>query len=198
MQRLKQYLLGFAGLAIIGLGLWGLFLVARWFWHVFIGLRPEIAAAMVAAVATVIVSVATVTVGKYLERRAEIEQELRRQKRPVYEDFIQLWFDILLGEKVGKKPTPEKELLSRLNGFTQSFLVWGSDDVIKEWTTMRLMFVGADSEDPESASPETLRQFGKVLAAIRRDIGHRNKGINEVTLLSLFINDAPQVLGAAK
>jgi len=51
----------------------------RWFFN---GVNPTVTAAIVAGVATTVVSVLTVVIGRYLERRSAIEAEIRKSKTP--------------------------------------------------------------------------------------------------------------------
>src|SRR5665647_1366793 len=51
----------------------------RWFFN---GVNPTVTAAIVAGVATTVVSVFTVVIGRYLERRSAIEAEIRKSKTP--------------------------------------------------------------------------------------------------------------------
>ncbi len=53
----------------------------------FSGLEAKYRAALVAAAGTVIVSVMSAVVSRYLEARATLRKELREKKIPVYEDL---------------------------------------------------------------------------------------------------------------
>lgn len=78
--------------------------------------------AFVTAGATIYAALRT----KSAERLKEIEQELRKQKAPIYEGFS----DFLLG-KVLKNEASEDELKEFIVNFSQKMLVWGGDNVIK-------------------------------------------------------------------
>ncbi len=54
--------------------------------------------------------------------------------------------------------------------FSPSFLTWGSDEVIKHWSDFRRAAVANDSLT-------ILANFEKLLLIIRKDIGHKNKGL---------------------
>jgi hypothetical protein len=104
---------------------------------VFAGLNPNVSAAIVAAVATVTVSVLTVIVGKALETRALINKELREKKSLVYEDFLKLWFKLAFGAKAGEAPVDEKEMIRSMSDLTQRLMVWGSNEVVTAWAVFR-------------------------------------------------------------
>jgi hypothetical protein len=155
-------------------------------WRLFRGLQKEVAAALVAGTATVLVSVASVTVGRVLQRRQESDQAIREQKIPMYEEFVGFWFGYMMSAKTGSTPTTE-EVLDFMRRFTQTLMVWGSDDVIKLWSEWRKPF--ASGNPPEGAT--ALFEFEKLLLAIRREFGHKNKGLETGSLLGLFVNDLP-------
>lgn len=80
-------------IVVIGLCI-ALWYIAFGLWKVFSGLQKEIAA-LVAASATILVAVFSVTGAKYYERKQAIEQELRQRKIPIYENFIKFLFKFL-------------------------------------------------------------------------------------------------------
>lgn len=158
--------------------------------RVFRGLQKEVAAALIAGTATVLVSVGSVVLGRYLQRRQEIEQSIREQKIPMYEEFVGFWFMFMMQSKFDN-PIPEAEVLDYMMKFTKTLMVWGSDDVIVKWSAWRNMFASGTPADPAV----TLFEFESVLLAIRREFGHKNRGFQKGSLLSLFVNDLPAVSG---
>lgn len=190
----KQILLGLlflaAFVALAGFLLWTLF-------RAFITLPPEIATAIIAGSATILVSVLTLVLSKQWERRLEIEQEHRKQKLPIYEEFMAFWFKVLLSHKPGMNPVSEEEMVEFFSTFTQKLIVWGSDEVLKEYSTFRRQsYVLA--EQPSSAHLEPLLIFEQPLYAIRSDVGHKNRDLKLGDLLALFITDVDRVLEQAE
>lgn len=92
-------------------------------YEVFIGLPKEVGAPIIAAFATIVVSVITVTGGKYLEKKITVEKELREKKIPVYTDFMEFLFKILVNTREDK-PLDEKEILKFMESFTKNLLFW--------------------------------------------------------------------------
>ena len=71
--------------------------------------------------------------------------------------------------------------------FAPSFITWGSDEVILLWSNFRKVAASSDSH-------ATLDSFERLLLVIRKDIGHKNKGIDQNrTLLAAFINDLDSI-----
>jgi hypothetical protein len=153
-------------------------------WQVFVGLPKELAVAVVAGSVTILVSVFSLIGSKYFERRREIEQEHRKQKMPIYEEFMTFWLRVLLAGRPGQIPVPQEEVIQFMTTFTQKMIIWGSDNVVKEHANFRRQV----TKNPENAIT-TLLLFEKLLYAMRADIGHQNKGLANADLLSLFVND---------
>lgn len=171
---------------LLGLA-YGIFRVVRFAVGELNALQPEVAAAITAAVATVLVSVATVTASRVFERRQQVEREIRAQKIPIYEEFIGFWFRSLQGEKAGLKAPTNQETMEFMLNFTQNIMMWGSDDVLRKWSHWRRRY-GVES-GPTTDSSQVLFEFEQLLLAIRRDTGHSNRDLKRGDLLGLFIND---------
>lgn len=153
-------------------------------------LPPEVSTTIIAGVFTVLVSVLSVTIGKYLERKRVIKNEIRQQKIPIYEAFTNFSFDIFMSEKKGQPKKTEKEMTKYFNDFTYQLIIWGSDDVISAWSDFKQDTIKDTKIKPEDRdSLKTMYGFEKVLLAIRKDTGHKNKGFTQGSLLRLFIND---------
>lgn len=156
-------------------------------WKVFVSPNKEVAVAIVAAVVTILISVFSVIAAKYYERRTSVELEIRGQKIPIYEEFINFIFKIWFQEKLTGKKLTEKEMIKFLNAFTQKLILWGSDEVLKKWSKFRVKLI---NEKFAQAEPhELLFDIEEILLAIRIDTGHKNKNLSRGDILGLFIND---------
>jgi len=173
-QFILQLIVLLALLACLGAGAWGA-------WKALTRLSPQVSTAVIAGVVTVLVSVFSVLWSKRVDKQREIEQEQRKQKIPVYEEFIAFLFRILLADKLGDQPVTEKEMMKFVSGFAQKILVWGSDDVLAAYAVFRRL--------GDTSSVQTVLAIEKLLFAIRADVGHRNKNLRTGDLLSIFVND---------
>lgn len=84
----------------------------------------------------------------------------------------------------------EEEMLTFIKKFTPSFMVWGSDDVLAAWSRFRRLSITAMSKDPA----ESLWAFEDLILAIRKDLGHSNRGLTRGVVLGLFVNDIDSIL----
>ena len=181
MKKILSFITGL--LLIIGIG-YGFYSLINYLIEVLTSLQKEVAAAIIAAMATIIVSILSITIGKYYERKMVIEKELREQKIPMYEDFIKFLFDLLLSDKVEGKQMTQGEMIVFFNEFTQRLIVWGSDEVVSQWSNYRRKI----SQNPTDTKT-SMFELERLLLVIRKDAGHKNKNIHQGGLLSLFIND---------
>ena len=187
MKRIK--VIGSAILALsvtAGLG-YLLYLGFKAFVLFLASLDSTFAAALVAASATVVVSVLSVLVANYLDRRAEISNSLRQQQIAVYQAIIGLSFNIQYGDKLGKKFT-EQELLQRFADMMPQLVTWGDAGVIKSFTTFR-----RDARSSGGAI-STMFAMEEVYRAIRKDLGHDDNRLKKGDILGLFINDIDKYL----
>lgn len=181
MKKIFNFILGL--ILIIGIG-YGFYSAINYLIEILMSLQKEVAAAIIAAMATIIVSILSITIGKYYEQKIVIEKELREEKIPMYEDFIKFLLNLLLSNKVEGKQMTQDEMVTFFNKFTQKLIVWGSDEVVSQWSKYRRKI----TQNPADTKTSMI-ELEKLLLAIRKDTGHKNKAIHQGELLGLFIND---------
>lgn len=160
-------------------------------WQALTRLAPEVGAAFLLAAGTAIASVVAVVVAKWWERRAQIEQQHRQQKIPVYDKYMGFWFGMLMSGKPGAAALPEEQMAEFNREFTKQLITWGSDEVLREYVAFRRKVMAWG----KGVSPtEGVLAFESLLLAIRSDLGHANKGLVQGDLLSLFITDIDERL----
>lgn len=123
---------------------------------------------------------------KQADKEKEIEQELRKQKAPIYEDFSDFLFKILKATKSNTEVS-EVEMLEFIVKFNQKLIVWGGDNVIKAWTDFRF-------QSTQGNGYSVLFSVEDILFAIRLDMGHSNKNLKRGDLLRIFINDYDEAI----
>jgi hypothetical protein len=185
----KQFVNGLVGLVVLAGACVGLALAAKWgLGWLFDGVDPTISAAIVAAAATTVVSVASVAFGRYFERQRQIEVEIRERKIPMYKDMVQGLLDGILNSKDSDN-TAALEALFRL--LTPQLVTWASDDVIGAWTRFK-------RQSGDGAPIDVMFQFEEVLKAVRIDLGHKSGDLAKGDLLGLFVNDIQDHLPSTK
>jgi hypothetical protein len=164
---------------------------------------PEaIAAAVIAASATVLVSVFGTLATKHLERRQEIERqqrerklEIERQQRErkleVYQQFMDYQFAAMQGVRSEMDAAERTELDRAFHvSFAKNLISWGSEDIIKEYGAW------VKWDDPEASGD--ILGLEKILLAIREDLGYTNKELEAGDLLKTFLEGVDELLAARK
>lgn len=187
-QQQKSSVLGFVLLIIlVGLLVFGIY-------KLFSSAAPQVAAAIVAGSATVLVSVLSLILSRRWERQRDLEQEIRQKKIPIYEDFMEFWFRLFHGGKAGVNPPTVEEITKFFITFPEKLIIWGPDELIKGYAEFRRQHFMVPIENPP---PEKVREmlldFEKLLYTLRIDIGHKNEKLRPTDLLSLFMTDIEEL-----
>lgn len=185
-QRSRTALHLTLGLVVVGGGTWLAFLVIRSTARFMTGIDTDLAKAIVAAAATLIASVVALAGSKAYEARSNIRRELRERKTPVYEDIVKTLFQAMFAGTIFNKQIPEKELKRFFAVTTERLTIWGSDDLLLAWGDFKTRM----ARNPEN--PTFLLE--DLLLAIRKDLGHRNRGLERGSILRLFITDVGEHL----
>ncbi|MBC7782752.1 MAG: hypothetical protein H7144_02850 [Burkholderiales bacterium] len=183
-QAARQRWLGIFGLVLLGAIGYGCFIAVRAAFHVIDSMKSDIAMAIIAAGATVLVSILSILLGKVYEARERIQNQHREKKVPVYEELIQFISRVLSGEKIGTAPTQEEIIKF---GFNQKMMVWGADEVLLAW--VKWLRAISDAEVLKADPLKGLFLYEELILAIRRDLGHKNKSLKRGDVLRLFVND---------
>ncbi len=186
-QNKKQTIFGFF---LLGLLMLLFYLLVAKIWSIFSSVDPRLGAGLVAASATILVSVISVFVSKHLERRAETLTHLRDKKTPTYEKIINFIFSVTFAEKLEKEKPKEKEIIEFMAEITPELIVWGSDEMLDAFHKFKTGSIKL-SEEKNQSPYAILIMVEEFLLAIRKDLGHKNKSLSRGKILGLFINDLP-------
>lgn len=105
-------------------------------WYVVTNAPAAVAAAVIAASATVLVSVFGTLASKHLERKQELEKEHRERKLEVYKQFMDYQFATMQGVRSGMNAAKRREFDRAFReSFPQNLISWGSEDIIKSTET---------------------------------------------------------------
>lgn len=180
MNRLKTFLLGLVGIAILA----GLAALVGWVVYAFFqylsSVPKELGAALVAAAATILVATVTVMVGRYYERRKELDALYREKKTEIYDEFLKEFFTLFWG--AGETDAAaEKDLVPFLREFTRKLVLWSGPEVIEAFVAWKDHLAKGT---PDAKSIFLTEAF---LLAIRRDLRHSNRGLRKGFFARLFL-----------
>ncbi|WP_297868475.1 hypothetical protein [uncultured Flavobacterium sp.] len=146
--------------------------------------NPNILVAIIGSTVTII----GYFISRYLEKKKLIEQQIREQKLPVYDEFVEFLFKILKDNKSNKKLS-EKELIDLFYSLNKKSILWLSDNSLKAYKEWRIKTINLSDNNSENAGVEVMALLEKMLFEFRKDIGHKNQNLKSGDILSLFIND---------
>ncbi|BFM39948.1 hypothetical protein [Synechocystis sp. LKSZ1] len=117
----------------------------------------------------------------------QIRNEQKPKKTEIYDKVINFFFDSILATRLGQQPKKEEEIVivKELAEMTPDLILWASDDVLNLYIKFRQMA----SSNIQNASSSPISIFGQLLLAMRKDLGHQNQQIDEVSILGIFVND---------
>jgi len=113
-----------------------------------------------------------------LERRLAVERQLSDRKYDVYVTLMNTYLDVMKAGRTNK-PLDQEDLTDRMNNIAKELILYGSDEVYKEYLAWTEIGRGG---------MVSVKQLGKIVAAIRKDMNPRSK-VTDEEVLRLFIND---------
>lgn len=192
---MKNFINLIIGLGSIGLVVYGVFKSISWFYNQVLSVDPRISAALITGLIAIIGTSLTITIPRYYQKRMEIDSHLRDKKSETYKLLVELLFRILMNGKADK-PLKDKEVIREMSKFTENLILWGSEDVMKSYIAYRKYFMSR--KFGEEMTLEAIEKMENLLLVIRKDMGHKNKSLQQGDILSLFINDIDEVLEKLK
>jgi hypothetical protein len=157
--------------------------VAGWF----VAAEGPVAEAAIGAAASVIVAAATVIVTKSMEARRELRKELRAMYRDTYELFTRTLFELMKVEKASPGAGPSDEGTNLMFEFGRSVMLNGSDKAVKQWSHWRRTY-GQPGVQASTSAVGMMRAMVAIMMTMRRDFGHKNRGLSEEDLAAIFLN----------
>jgi len=154
-------------------------------------INSDVSKALISAVVAVVGAAVTISLGKVIELRVQIKQDVRAKKIPIYEKQIQLIFDFMFASQRGHKQMSTPQLTNAFSNFTEKLIIWGDSAVIKAWQDFRLHKWG---EGGKEVSVIGFQKFEAFIKALRKDIGNDNRNLKDGDLLKLFINDYEETM----
>jgi hypothetical protein len=106
----------------------------------------------------------------------QIRNDQKGKKIEIYEKVINLFFDLILADKLGKQPKTETQMTQEFANLTPDLILWASDDVLN-------LFIRFRQGDGQ------ILILGQLLLAMRKDLGHQNNGMSDTSILGTFVND---------
>ncbi len=172
--------LGLALLLLGGIG-WGIVWAVRGV-AAYVGTIPkELGAPIIAAVATVLVATLTVVVGKYFERKKELDALHREKKTEAYDDFLKKFFEFYFS---GGSDVDKQDLVPFFRDFSRQLVLWAGPEVIEAFLAWKDHLAKGT---PDAKSIFLTEDF---LLAIRKDLRHTNRRIRRGLFARMFLQNS--------
>jgi hypothetical protein len=180
--RAGQLILGFILIAVLGAAGWYL---VSWLFRSLLGLDKTLSSAIIAAFVAVFSLIFA-----YWKEREKARQEVHRERKvEAYSIFFDMVFKIL---RDSKRPegTPSyaesSELHEELFQIMRGVLAYGSPNVVLAMGRWRL--------DAGINSNMQIKLIGDILLAMRKDLGLSNRGLTNINIHQIYVNDDVEAL----
>lgn len=191
MQRYKSLTLSLFGFALLIAVVGGAGWLIYQFFQYISAVPKELGAALVAAATTIIVATATVMIGRYYERRKELDALYRDKKTEIYDEFLNEFFGLFFDAGEVRAESTEKDLVSFLREFTRKLILWSGPEVIEAFVAWK-DHLGKGTPDAQS-----IFLTEAFLRAIRNDLRHSNSGLRRGFFAKLFLKEGNLFLALA-
>lgn len=161
----------------------GAYFLMQWFST----LQREVATAIITGFGAVVISIVSVLLSKHYERKRSIEEAQRAKKAEIYEDLLKFVFSHVFASKFPDQVPSEVDGMNFFNTFTQRAIVWGSDDVLKQYARWKFSMNNPDQNS-------LVFEMEKLFFEIRKDMGHKNAGLRRGDILKIFTPDIEEHL----
>jgi hypothetical protein len=91
----------------------------------------ELGAALVAGATTIIVATITVMVGRYFERKKELDALYRDKKTEVYDEFLKTFFQIWFSGDRTAEGESDPEVVKLFRDFSVKLVLWSGPEVLE-------------------------------------------------------------------
>ena len=186
INKLKKAASPILGFIIIGCIVYGLYWVGINLIGILVILKPEVIAAIIGAMATVLVGLSAVIISSKQSKQRDIDESHRAKKVEMYEGFLEAVSGIMAktNKNVSKKGLSDQELVDYLVEFKTDLLLWGSPKVIKYFLEFNKL---------ASKPDKVFTAVDNLYKAIREDIGLSNRGLDGHELVKMYLTDPEEL-----
>ena len=178
MAAFKKILFKFIPFLVLFIFIFLIYWLVSKTWHELRAIDEKLAIAMVTAATTIIASTLTVVIGRYYERKKDIEAHFRDKKLEIYDDFLKEFFKIM------ECPEDQDKMVSFLREWQRKMILWGGQEVLKKYVEWM------DKLKSGEADAQAMWLTEDFFRAIRKDLGHSSLHLPKGTFIYLILRDA--------
>ena len=159
---------------------------ARTIWRELVAIKPELAIAVVAAVATLLGSTFTVMLGRHFERKKDIEAHFRAEKIKIYDEFLAELFKLFHSGGEGTDG-----MVAFLREWQRKLVLWGGSNVLVAY----FRWMNRLKSAPDA---QTMFLMDEFFRALRADVGQNSSGLAKGAFANLVLRRGDFFLEQAK
>ncbi|WP_079243199.1 hypothetical protein [Chryseobacterium indologenes] len=106
------------------------------------------------------------------EKIKNIENQLSESKFKVYSELVHIIFDVIAGDKAGKKIS-NQDLVKRILEIKKNMFLYASDEMFLAFTSWSL-----ELQKPGNNGVDHFKKYFELIKLVRKDMGNRNTQIN--------------------
>lgn len=180
-----------SAIVLIVISIYLVYLATSSAWEAIISVDDKLALAIVAGFFSIVGAATTVTLGRFFERKKEIEAHFREKKIKIYDEFLVEFFKVFHGD-LEDSPSGDDHLVDFLKEWQRTLILWGGRKVLKSY--IKLM------SDLKSggATAKTMFLMDELFRSIRSDIGLSSFGLVRGEFSHFILTHADLLLDAAK
>ncbi|GHT68675.1 hypothetical protein AGMMS50239_34250 [Bacteroidia bacterium] len=131
----------------------------------------------------------------FIDKKRELSTEVTKERRELYQQFVNLIIDIFSANKTGKKQA-DNQLLSKLFDFYKKYVLYASPDVINNFSDYFQYLYSANDATETLDNNIHFRKLSKILKAMRADLGLSNKdlGNDGEKIFKALISDFDKII----
>lgn len=192
---MRKIILQIVGLAILGVLVFVVYWSITQAWDQFKLLDPKVSAGLLTAATTVLVATLTVVLGKYYERRMDVEAHYRVKKTEIYDEFLSEFFKLFhTDDKQDGSEQDGNELVDFLGDWQRRMILWGGQDVLLKY----IAWMGHLNKSAGNPDARTMFMMDEFFIAIRKDLGHKNIKLVKGTFIRMLLKNPELFLAMAK
>lgn len=113
-----------------------------------------------------------------IEKNKELSSQITKERRELYQQFVNLVIDIFSVSKTGKNQ-PDKLILVKLFDFYKKYILYASPSVINAFSDYFQFLYISNSEDKPMDNRIHFKKLSKIMVEMRKDLGLSNKSLGE-------------------
>ena len=125
-----------------------------------------------------------------IEKRKEVLSQITKERRELYQNFINLVIDLFSGSKTGKS-LPDKQVLTKIFEFYKKYIMFASPEVINAFSNYFQYLYSTNSDPSKMDYKIHFQKLSRIMIEMRKDLGlsNRNLGKNGERIFRALITD---------